>query len=325
MNEIEAKNFENDDLFNESILVRKLDEKAKIVSPDFDVPKFISYKDMIYNLIKKGIKEKQEYYYLSDEQIKFYDNNGYLIINDLLNKNEINNLIHMVDEIQDWKPTPNKWMLYYENNRMNNEKLLCRTENFLPYHKNLSDLITKGRINHMLDQILREKPILFKEKINYKLPYASGFPAHQDAPAFTTFNQKNHITLNIAVDSATIENGCLEVAPGFHKDGILEQNNINGGLSEKKEKELNNWIPVKLNPGDLLLFSSYIPHRSGNNNTSKARRSVYITYNGISDGSFRDLYYEDKRKNFPQECERDPNKDYSEGAKMYNLATPITS
>ena len=33
--------------------------------------------------------------------------------------------------------------------------------------------------------------------------------------------------------------------------------------------------------------------------------------------------YEEKRKWFPPECERDPNKDYSQGAKVFNVANPI--
>lgn len=59
--------------------------------------------------------------------------------------------------------------------------------------------------------------ILFKEKINYKLPKAGGFDAHQDAPAYTHAGALKHLTMNMAVDKATRENGCLEVVPGSHK------------------------------------------------------------------------------------------------------------
>lgn len=72
------------------------------------------------------------------------------------------------------------------------------------------------------------------------------------------------------------------------------------------------------------MFSSWLPHRSGTNTTPNSRRALYVTYNGKNDGDFREDYYKEKRLHFPQKVERDPNKDYSEGAKIYNLATPIT-
>jgi hypothetical protein len=40
-------------------------------------------------------------------------------------------------------------------------------------------------------------------------------------------------------------------------------------------------------------------------------------------GDFHDAYYASKRESFPPDVERDPTKDYSEGAKVFNVATPI--
>jgi len=59
------------------------------------------------------------------------------------------------------------------------------------------------------------------------------------------------------------------------------------------------------------------------NYTDRPRRSYYLTYNALSEGDRRDAYYRDKRSKFPPECEREKGKDYSEGARIYNLANPI--
>jgi 2-aminoethylphosphonate dioxygenase len=58
--------------------------------------------------------------------------------------------------------------------------------------------------------------LLFKDKINYKLPSGNGFAAHLDAPAYDHIGKIEHLTANFAVDKATIENGCIEVVPGSH-------------------------------------------------------------------------------------------------------------
>lgn len=188
-----------------------------------------------------------------------------------------------------------------------------------------------------------------QEKVNYKLAGGGGFPAHQDAPAFNAFGQQNHLTVSVAIDAATEANGCVVVAPGRHAEGLFEQDPVHRGLSEEAVASIDaagvpaacagsaasqlglaqplppsGWVPVLMRPGDVLLFSSWLPHMSGRNITSAPRRNLYVTYNGASDGSFREMYYAEKRAKFPQRIERVPGVDYSEGARTYNLATPIT-
>lgn len=46
---------------------------------------------------------------------------------------------------------------------------------------------------------------------------AGGFDAHTDAPAYQHSGALKHLTINVAVDAATPENGCLEVVDGSHK------------------------------------------------------------------------------------------------------------
>jgi hypothetical protein len=58
------------------------------------------------------------------------------------------------------------------------------------------------------------------------------------------------------------------------------------------------WKPVELEPGDLLWFDSYAPHRSDTNTTDRARRALYLTYNAASAGDFRTTYYQDKVAEF---------------------------
>ena len=130
--------------------------------------------------------------------------------------------------------------------------------------------------------------------------------------------------MNVAIDAATIENGCLEVACGEHTRGLFPQNPTHGGLTDEEDAKLE-WTPVPLDVGDILVFSSWLPHRSGTNRTNKPRRALYVTYNSNHDGDFREKYYIDKREHFPPKNERVTGKDYSTGARTYNLATPITN
>jgi predicted HD phosphohydrolase/ectoine hydroxylase-related dioxygenase (phytanoyl-CoA dioxygenase family) len=306
MSQREAEEFEKDPLSKTIILMRTWDEKAKVVG--LQCKPFTAYFDNISRSVERKIARDS------------YEREGYCILKNVFTYEEKKKLVQWCTDIQNWAPKKGEHMVYYE--LVNGTETLSRTENFLPYHKELRQLLTEGEIPRIIGEILGDKAVLYKEKINYKLAGGGGFPAHQDAPAFETFGASRHLTLNIAIDASNPANGGLQVSPGMHKEGLYEQNPAHGGLSDKAEAGIA-WRDVILDVGDVLLFSSWLPHRSGTNYTDKSRRALYITYNGAADGDHREAYYIDKRKNFPQKIEREEGKDYSEGAKRYNLATPI--
>jgi ectoine hydroxylase-related dioxygenase (phytanoyl-CoA dioxygenase family) len=68
---------------------------------------------------------------------------------------------------------------------------------------------------------------------------------------------------------------------------------------------------VPTRAGDVVFFDSYTPHASGPNLTRERRRVLYITYNRRSAGDQRVRYFADKRKSFPPDIERDPNRTYT--------------
>src|SRR4029077_5438630 len=80
-----------------------------------------------------------------------------------------------------------------------------------------------SQLSRVLESLLGEPAALFKEKINFKLPGGAGFQSHQDAPPFTAFGQSYHVTVMVAVDPSTPENGCLEVVESLHGSGLLPQ------------------------------------------------------------------------------------------------------
>ncbi|ORX91258.1 PhyH-domain-containing protein [Basidiobolus meristosporus CBS 931.73] len=260
--------------------------------------------------------------FISAEQKSFYDNEGYIILKDYLTPEETVLVASAIQEIREWPETKGKWMRYYENNVKTGERQLCRIENFTPFHEALRNIILGEKVMTALEVLTGEPAVLFKEKINFKMPGGGGFPAHQDAPAFTQFGQSSHVTVMFGVDPFTIENGCLWAVPKKHKLGVLPQEEKDGSISvEWCEKE--EWVPLTCGPRDVLIFGAYLPHRSGPNNTEKNRTAVYLTYNAAREGDLRNTYYDEKRRLFPPAYEREQGIDYSQGGKTYNLATPI--
>lgn len=57
------------------------------------------------------------------------------------------------------------------------------------------------------------------------------------------------------------------------------------------------WTLVSTEPGDVVIFSSYVPHRSRPNRSDRRRALIYLTYNAQAEGYLRDEYYRHKRAN----------------------------
>jgi hypothetical protein len=202
--------------------------------------------------------------------------------------------------------TGREWK-YFETSALDGTRLLNRIENFAPYHAGFNRLLTEGALPQAVSTLIGEPAVLFKDKINCKMRGGGGFEAHQDVQAGWSTYAGRHISVLIAIDPMTPENGCLEVLPAVHKAGLL--GDMWAPLTEA-QADPNAFVTVPCAPGDLLFFDSYTPHRSGPNQSTATRRAAYLTYNAASEGDSRARYYADKYANYPPDIDRAPDRDY---------------
>ncbi len=254
-------------------------------------------------------KTKREYeVMLKPDDIETFRRDGYLVVRGIYDARSIRDIAAWSDQILAWPEVPARHMVYYEDSLLEGgDKVVARVENFCPYHDGFKALMTEGPLIEAVSRLLGEPAVLFKEKINMKMPGGDGFTPHQDAQAGWTVYADFHITALISVDPATVENGCLEMVGGWHDKGLigdewrpLDDNDMVGMTFES--------CPTA--PGDVVFFDSYAPHRSVPNLTASRRRVLYLTYNRLSDGDHRAQYYADKRASYPPDVERDPGKEY---------------
>ena len=188
-----------------------------------------------------------------------YDRDGFITIRQAFNASEAALLAQWVEEVSRFPPSEDAWMHHYEQTPEGPR--LSRTEAFVSSHPQLGRRLMAGRIPELVGQALGEPVFLYKEKINYKYPGGAGYNAHQDAPAYKQVGL--HATALVAIERATAENGCLEFAAGRHEEGLIGLTE-DGVLSKEAEAGLT-FTPCEMEPGDVTIFSSYIPHRSAGN------------------------------------------------------------
>ena len=127
---------------------------------------------------------------------------------------------------------------------------------------------------------------LYWDQAVYKKPgNPEEFPWHQDN-GYTYIEPQQYLTCWLALNDATIDNGCPCVAPGIHKLGTLEHWTSPTGLACLKSAEHSRPAPVR--KGSMVVFSSLTPHRTGPNLTRDVRKAYILQYAPDGARAFRD-------------------------------------
>ncbi|KAJ3718168.1 hypothetical protein C8R42DRAFT_610205 [Lentinula raphanica] len=261
---------------------------------------------------------------ITSDQKTAFERDGFLIL-PAISEAVSRDIEKWANEVKNFPHHPNAWMHYDEiikgPSGSEIERVLCRTENFANYHDGFNELFRGKEMMYILEQLTGEPMVLFKEKINYKQPWAGGYQAHIDSLAYTHIGNTSHLSILMAAEPATLENGCLEVVAGSHKITVPigEDRCIERDWCENQK-----WTPVPLESGQFLVFGSNLAHRSAPNQSDKGRAAIYATYNALSDGGDRhEAYYADRRKLWPPTADRLPGERYEVGAKLYGFGTPM--
>lgn len=227
------------------------------------------------------------------------ERDGFLVVRGFFDAGETRDLLRWTDEVATAPEVPGRHMVYYEDSLTEpGRRVVQRIENFCPFHAGFDRLIREGRLLRWTSELMGGPAVLFKEKINFKLPGASGFKAHQDQQAGWTRYAPLFVTALVTIDPATIENGCLELAAGRHREGLIGEE-----WNPLTEDGLD-LVAVPTEPGDVMFFDSFVPHASKPNFTDDPRRILYLTYNAAEHGDHRVRYFADKRAAFPPDIER---------------------
>jgi hypothetical protein len=214
------------------------------------------------------------------------------------------------------------WAQYYLNNgaalisvpERSQPQTLCRFE----YVTGLSSYFAEQIVPILaakIESVIGQPVNLFKDKCNLKSPGGGAFSCHQDIPAYIDFGPDIHITAAVIIDPATANNGALEVAENYLQVDTNHARYIPTGLGEQpmfdfyqggndngtevdEAEQLLQYQPIYTQPGDVLLFNSFVPHRSEVNRSADGRRAFFFTFNLASQGDHYERYYQSKRGDF---------------------------
>jgi len=130
----------------------------------------------------------------------------------------------------------------------------------------------------IMRQLIGPDVYLFHSKLMMKAAKEGSFtPWHQDYQYWQFESlQPTQVNCMLYIDGASEENGCLHMIDGTHRRGLLPIHRIkSSSFSIGLQGGLTDWestaIPVQ--PGDAIIFGSYVIHGSGPNTSDRHRRA----------------------------------------------------
>lgn len=220
-------------------------------------------------------------------QIAFFEKNGYLIVKDMLSPNQLAELRSRVDEaLAGAQPQFGDFELQWEPQLQNRADLpraqrirvffhLCHRDAWFRKYATRPDVV------EIVSGLLGPDPRLYTDQLFVKGPYnGSAVPYHQDA-AYWPVEPMNMISCWMAIDDATVENGCVNVIPGTHKK-LLPHTHFKSGPQSlgllEHEVSTADEIPIELPAGSCMFHHSLLIHRSKPNTSPKSRRGLVTIY-----------------------------------------------
>jgi ectoine hydroxylase-related dioxygenase (phytanoyl-CoA dioxygenase family) len=98
---------------------------------------------------------------------------------------------------------------------------------------------------------------------------------HQDN-GYTFVEPQSYLTCWIAITDATLENGCVTVMPGAHRDGTLAHRSTPIGFECWGDARAARAVPVAA--GSIVVFTSLTPHFTAANVTDAVRKAYIVQY-----------------------------------------------
>ena len=159
----------------------------------------------------------------------------------------------------------------------------------------------------IVEELIEDRPLLFQSMALIKPPKIGATkPWHQDNAYFSVTPLESVIGVWIAIDEATVKNGCMHMLRGQHKQGPLLHEHKRDCEINVRRLDLNTLVPVPLKPGGALFFSGMVPHETPPNRSDKRRRALQFHFRGsrstIVPGPEYDEVFKDAEGN-PASCE----------------------
>lgn len=224
-----------------------------------------------------------------------FDEQGYLVVEDLIPPGWVAEIRADIEDLHERmadQPPPGvhvSWEHEVDPAIQRRIKQLMHAEVVSPA---LNRLVRSPEVLDVVEAILGPDISLYHCKLLMKAARDGTItPWHQDYSYWAADdNRPRFLNCMLQIDAATPENGCLQMVPGSHKQGLIpheQRGKVFGRFLPGYFQPRDDAVPIPLRAGSAVFFGPLIIHGSDANRSGQDRRAVTIAYNVTGNGANR--------------------------------------
>ena len=215
------------------------------------------------------------YDFLSPEQIKSFDENGYAIVEDAFTSEEVEEVLEKIDPFE-FNVTEALKGLDGGKFFISRAEEITFTTHLVTQSEELKEFSKHEVFTGICKDLVGDNVRLYWDQAVYKKPGTKDeFPWHQDN-GYTFIEPQAYLTCWVALTDTDETNGCPCVMPGLHKKGTLHHETTDIGYEIPLDSSDSVTLPLKA--GSIAVFSSLTPHRTGPNLNEDIRKAYILQY-----------------------------------------------
>jgi ectoine hydroxylase-related dioxygenase (phytanoyl-CoA dioxygenase family) len=229
-------------------------------------------------------------YRLSDEQVEFFRENGYLKGVRLLDDEQVERLRTELSDL--FNPECDGHELFYEyhsNESTDPTRVLFHALGAWRIKPSFHDILWNPAFTMAASQLLAGPVRFWHDQLFCKPARDGGVVAwHQDYSYWTRTKPMAHLTCWIGLDDSTVDNGCLQYVPKSHQWDLLPITGLAGKMDAirkvltPEQMDAFRPVPIELKKGECSFHHPLLIHGSQENRTDRPRRAAVI--NVVRDG-----------------------------------------
>lgn len=220
---------------------------------------------------------------LTAQQVEFFREEGYLVVEGVFSTDEVASFQRACDAILAQaqgltSSTDRLKMKVFEDST----KLVQQVGDPHEMSGVWLDLVKDARLLDMAEALLGPNLLVYYSQLMMKAP-RQGFtaPWHQDF-AFFPHSRAEILACTVAIDDATLGNGCIRVIPHSHQLGLInhydKQGVFTGIVQDYHSFDERTEVALPAQAGSVIFWHSLTLHASHPNRTEKPRRALVIEY-----------------------------------------------
>ena len=208
------------------------------------------------------------------EQCDAFDRDGYVLMKNVLDPTQVDAVRELIDRVE----AEENAQLHERDttNDISAADAISFTALLVSRHELVREFATQQVFGQLAADFLASDARIYWDQAVYKRPEPSReFPWHQDT-GYTFTLPQHYLTCWVPLVDATIDNGCPWVLPGLHVNGTLKHRWTDWGW--QCIEQADEMVPVEAGVGDVVCFTSLLPHRTGPNVTDGIRKAYILQY-----------------------------------------------